>query len=136
MPTYNPGSDLDVLDLEHDRLAAAGEPEPDNPEPFPSVSRAATRKDAPDTSRQAAQSLDPYHLQKQAKAVYDVIWFAGSEGATMDEIAVTLGLLERKSGVSARLNALYLGGLIRRSGITRPGRSGRPQHAWVKAVQA
>jgi hypothetical protein len=88
------------------------------------------RTHGPDTSREAAESLDPEHLNRSCAEVLEVLRSAGPVGATTDQVCTALGRLDLKSSISRRLTDLGEAGLAEIVG-KRPGRSGRNQQVWA-----
>ena len=85
----------------------------------------------PETSNAAAASLDPDHLGKLARRVYDEISYAaaeGSAGLTCDQVEQLLSGSHQT--ISARVNELRDKGYIVDSGVRRPTRSGRKAAVW------
>ena len=84
-----------------------------------------------DTSNAAAASLDPDHLGRLARRVYDEISYAaaeGSAGLTCDQVEQLLSGSHQT--ISARVNELRDKGYIVDSGVRRPTRSGRKAAVW------
>ena len=88
------------------------------------------RSDGPDTSMDAAYSIDPSRLEK---LVYKVIFGFGERGCISDEVRERLPHLAYSS-VTARYRKLLDRRHIIDTGIRRPGNSGRSQR--VMAVSA
>ena len=95
------------------------------------------RKDAPETSKQAAESIDTARLEK---IVYETIC-KFEEGCISDEVRSYCKNkygIEAYSSVTARFSALKKKGLIEYATneegkyIFKPGKSGRNQHVMVK----
>ena len=86
----------------------------------------AFRWDNPDTSIEAAKSIDATKLQGMVR---DVVWQRRELGATYSEAAAILGL--PRDTVSPRGAPLQRKGLIVDSGERRPGPSNRKQIVWV-----
>jgi hypothetical protein len=97
---------------------------------FGTAPRLLARADAPDTSREAAESVDTNRLER---LVYDAIASFGPRGCTIDEVRRMHPELHYSS-VTARPAALIRKGLVRRPTEVRPGDSGRPQRVLVAAV--
>ena len=81
------------------------------------------RTDGPDTSVDAAYSIDPSRLEKM---VYKVIHGFGERGCISDEVRAELPHLSYSS-VTARYRRLLDRGHIVDTGLRRPGHSGRGQ---------
>ncbi len=81
-----------------------------------------------DTSRAAAESIEP-DLGRLLHLVLTQIRACGSNGATDDELEVTLGLPHQT--VSARRRDLVLRDYVVDSGYRRTTRSGRGATVWV-----
>ena len=91
----------------------------------------AVRRDAGDTSREAAEKAKP-NAGKQRELIHFWIKWAGkseAKGMTADEIS-TLLLLPAQS-VSARINGLHKDGYIKDSGARRKTQYGRNAIVWV-----
>ena len=86
------------------------------------------RRNAPETSRLAAESLAPLAGSIRAR-VLEVIANAGPSGAIGDDVAEHLELLVYQ--VRARISELRAAGLIADSERRRIGASGRPGVVWV-----
>ena len=92
---------------------------------------AITTNAGPATSNEAAASLDPDHLGRLARRVYDEISYAvanGGTGLTCDQVEQIVGGSHQT--VSARVNELRDKGYIVDSGARRPTRSGRKATVW------
>lgn len=92
---------------------------------------AITTNAGPATSNEAAASLDPDHLGRLARRVYDEIAFNagnGGTGLTCDQVEQIVGGSHQT--VSARVNELRDKGYILDSGARRPTRSGRKATVW------
>jgi hypothetical protein len=90
------------------------------------------RKDAPDTSIEAAESIEPNRLEA---LVLDAIEFYHS-GCISDEVVRYMKVhhgIDRYSTVTARYAALYRKGLIDYTGEKRKGESGRNQRVMIPA---
>ena len=87
-----------------------------------------SRRNAPETSRLAADSIAPLASSIRAR-VLSVIADAGAGGAIGDDVADHLDLLVYQ--VRARISELRAAGLIADSGRRRIGASGRPGVVWV-----
>jgi DNA-binding transcriptional ArsR family regulator len=94
-----------------------------HPPPVPGSSR---RRD-PDTSKEAAKSIDANSLEMR---VYQYLIDNGP--AILDDLAY--GMKLDKVTVSPRLKPLERAGMVVR-GRARPGRSGRPQTTWIARPQ-
>ena len=91
----------------------------------------AVSRNAPDTSRAAAEQAKP-HAGKQRELVHFWIKWAGrteAKGMTADEISVLLDLPAQP--VSARINGLHRDAYIVDSGTRRKTRYGRNAIVWV-----
>lgn len=84
---------------------------------------------APETSREAAESIADAAMVREAAALALITALAGY-GATADETAARLGWEERYSS-RPRLSTLHAKGKIVDSGKRRRGVSGRWQAVWV-----
>ena len=82
------------------------------------------RKHDPETSHDAAQSVNTTDLESQ---VYEVIKAAGPKGLISDQVRARLPHVTAYSSVTARYKALHEKGLIEYTGEKRPGISGRKQ---------
>lgn len=91
----------------------------DEPEDLPLFPRAGVRNSDPDTSFDAAQSLDPDELTRLEKLVLDNLAFAREAGMTTMEISV-LSHIKRDS-LSPRIRHLRDLGLVVDSGERRTG---------------
>jgi hypothetical protein len=80
------------------------------------------RKNAPVTSIEAAASLDSASMEQR---VYEVI-ATFQDGCIQDEVLQILNNYPYSS-VTARFRTLLNRGYIIDTGLTRPGKSGRPQ---------
>lgn len=92
---------------------------------------AITTNAGPATSNEAAASLDPDHLGRLARRVYDEIFYTvanGGTGLTCDQVEQIVGGSHQT--VSARVNELRDKGYILDSGARRPTRSGRKATVW------
>lgn len=90
------------------------------------------RKDAPDTSIEAAESIEPNRLEA---LVLDAI-SKHPNGCISDQVIIYMSAyhqINRYSTVTARYAALYRKGLIEYTGEKRKGESGRPQRVMVVA---
>jgi len=96
----------------------------DPPPPTPG----AVRRSDPETSREAAQSIDANSIEGR---VYQYLIDHGP--AILDDLAS--GMKLDKVTVSPRLKPLERAGMVVR-GQTRPGRSGRPQTTWIPIARA
>lgn len=85
------------------------------------------RKNAKDTSIEAAQSVDITRLEK---IVLEAIKNAGSQGITASELLALFPNFSYSS-ITARPSALQRKGLVVDSGRRRPGVSGRKQAVLV-----
>jgi len=85
------------------------------------------RAEGPDTSREAAESLD---VSRMEYVVYKVIHEFGQKGCISDEVVQRVGWRYYGS-VTSRYKALSTKGLIFYTGKRRPGRSGRKQQEMV-----
>ena len=83
------------------------------------------RREGPDTSTDAAYSIDPTRLER---TVYRVIHSFGKEGCISDEVRAQLPHLAYSS-VTARYRKLLDRRHILDTGHRRPGKSGRGQRA-------
>lgn len=98
---------------------------------FGTEPRKLVRRNDPETSRAAAESVNSESWEEK---VYRVIKEHGAEGATQDQV---LAAIYRRYGmvpystVTARFKALEEGGLIKYSGATREGVSGRQSRVRV-----
>jgi hypothetical protein len=81
------------------------------------------RSEGPDTSIDAAYSIDPTRLEKM---VYQVIFGFGKGGCISDEVRAKLPHLSYSS-VTARYRKLLDRRNIMDTGLRRPGNSGRGQ---------
>jgi hypothetical protein len=81
------------------------------------------RRNAPETSIQAAESIDVNRLEGM---VLKAIRNAGSNGMTQDELLATFRDYSYSS-ITARPSALKRKGLVVDSGLRRPSASGRNQ---------
>lgn len=81
-----------------------------------------------DTSREAAESVQP-HLERLEAKVLHAIRSGGDGGLTDDEGEHVLGLAHQT--YSARRRALVQKGLVEASDQRRPTRSGRRATVWV-----
>lgn len=81
-----------------------------------------TRRNDPETSRIAANSVDSAALEA---AVYETIK-RFPYGCTQDDV-LALHPGKPYSSITARFRALLDKGLIRDTGLRKPGKSGRPQ---------
>lgn len=90
---------------------------------------AGVRATDPGTSRDAAEAMSAESLAKQSLAVLRCVHDAGGVGVTASAIAKALTTDSwrpvQQNVVARRLTDLYRMGLIRKTGITRPGASGR-----------
>ena len=84
-----------------------------------------------DTSEDAADSMIPVADTLRGK-VYHYLWTRGREGATDNEIELTLGI--RRQTVTPRRRELVLKGLIVDSGIRRKTESNRSAIVWVVRI--
>lgn len=75
------------------------------------------------TARAAADSMTPAALNRQCRAVLDVVADLGNYGATAFDVYVNTDI--QQSVASRRLTDLRRNGLVRDSGTTRSGSSGR-----------
>jgi hypothetical protein len=89
---------------------------------FGTLPKFLTRRDAVETSKLAAQAVDTRTMEQ---VVYEAIK-AHPEGIISDEI---LALFPDRpySSITARYRALLTKGLIEDTGLTKPGKSGKPQ---------
>ena len=89
---------------------------------FGTLPKFLTRRDAVETSKLAAQAVDTRTMEQ---VVYEAIK-AHPEGIISDEI---LALFPDRpySSITARYRALLTKGLIEDTGMTKPGKSGKPQ---------
>jgi hypothetical protein len=85
----------------------------------------AFRFDDPDTSVEAAESVDATRLEAMVR---DAVWARGELGATNSELVGILGIAWNT--VSPRCAPLKRKGFICDSGERRPGPSGRMQIVW------
>lgn len=83
----------------------------------------AARRTDPDTSKEAAQSINAGTLEHE---VWN--WLLSHGPAILDEICAALHL--DKVTASPRLKPLEEAGCVVRTGIKRPGKTGRPQTEW------
>jgi len=97
----------------------------DVPAPMPIASRGVSRRSDPETSRLAAESVDP---SGQHAALLSALSRIG-EGSRR-ELSEASGLTEYQAG--RRLSELERAGEIRWTGETRPGESGRMQRVWAR----
>ena len=81
----------------------------------------------PGTSVAAAHAVDSAGLERQVLAV---VALAGEHGRTQDEVLSALWQMPYGS-VTGRYSALLRKGLVRDTGIRRPGKSGRAQRVLV-----
>jgi hypothetical protein len=81
-----------------------------------------------DTSREAAERIDP-HSGELADRVLAALRAAGRNGATCDELEVSLAL--KHQTVSARIRHLVLSGFVLDSNHRRQTRSGRAAVVWI-----
>jgi DNA-binding transcriptional ArsR family regulator len=88
--------------------------------------RGAARRSDPETSKAAAESIDP---SGQHKAILEALGLM--RDGTRDEIAAESGLTQYQVG--RRLSELAEAGLILPSG-TRQGESGRAQTVYIRAL--
>ena len=91
----------------------------------------AVRRDAGDTSREAAEKAKP-NAGKQREEIFWAIQAAANykfKGCTADEISELLKLPAQS--VSARINGLHKDGYIKDSGERRKTRYGRNAIVWV-----
>ena len=95
------------------------------------------KNDAPETSKEAARSINPTHLEK---IIYETIC-QFKDGCISDEVrsyCKKVHGIEAYSSVTARFKALKEKGLIEYAqdeegkAIKRPGQSGRNQYVMVK----
>jgi len=84
-----------------------------------------------DTSREAAQSIEP-HLARLEKQVHEFVRDTGIFGATCDEIEQRLGMSHQTA--SARLRRLAKAGYVHDSQNRRKTRSGRNAVVWVTGI--
>ena len=89
---------------------------------FGTLPKFLMRKDAVETSKVAAHRIDSKTMEQ---VVYEAIK-AHPEGIISDEV---LALFPEKpySSITARYRALLIKGLIEDTGLTKPGKSGKPQ---------
>jgi hypothetical protein len=87
------------------------------------------RADAPDTSLEAAESVDTTRLEQ---AVYEAIK-QFPNGCISDEVRAMFPHYPYSS-ITARYKALMTKGFIQDTGFRRPGRSGRNQRIMVAAT--
>jgi predicted ArsR family transcriptional regulator len=85
----------------------------------------AARHDDPETSQEAAQSVDAANLEK---LVYDYMLTRPKRPVILDDIVKNV--IHDKVTASPRFAKLQEAGLIELTGIKRPGESGRPQQEW------
>ena len=85
------------------------------------------RRNDPDTSHEAAESVDSTKLEKM---VYETIRSHGSNGCISDRVRM-LHPAYPYSSITARYRALLDKGMIIDSGVRMPGRSGRNQRVMV-----
>ena len=86
------------------------------------------RRDASDTSIEAAKAVDSKGLEQQ---VYNIIACFGTSGCIQDDVLRTLPMYAY-STVTARFKALHEKGFIEYTGEKRKGRSGRNQRVMRK----
>lgn len=84
--------------------------------------------DAPETSREAAESLG-YAADNREAAALAVIASKFGYGATADEVAAACEW--EKYSARPRISTLHANGKVVDSGKRRPGVSGRRQAVWV-----
>ena len=89
------------------------------------------RRNAPDTSIQAAESIDVNRLEGM---VLKAIRNAGSNGMTQAELLATFRDYSYSS-ITARPSALKRKGLVVDSGLRRPSASGRNQMVLVAVAK-
>lgn len=85
------------------------------------------RKQDPETSKEAAKSINTANLEE---IVYDVINTSGTNGMISDEVREVCKKkygITAYSSVTARYKALHEKGLLAYTGETRKGHSGRAQ---------
>lgn len=98
--------------------------QPESAKPmFGSIWNKLVRRDAPETSQQAAQAVDTAKLEE---IVYEAIRSFGVKGCISDEVRSMYPHLPYSS-VTARYKALLDKGLIEETGERRSGQSGRSQ---------
>jgi len=90
---------------------------------FGTPARKLARSNDPDTSKDAAESVDTTKLESM---VYDAICRFGNAGCISDEIRDAFPSMPYSS-VTARYRALLDKGMIVDTGARRPGKSGRSQ---------
>jgi DNA-binding transcriptional ArsR family regulator len=96
---------------------------------FGTEPRKLSRTHDPQTSHQAARSIDTTRLEE---LVYETIREAGPRGTISDEVRNALAHRDLSySSVTARYAALKEKGLVELSGNKRPGKSGRGQNVMV-----
>ena len=94
------------------------------------------RKDAPDTSIEAAESIEPNRLESLVLDAITSLGWNHEKGCISDEVIRYMAShhgINRYSTVTARYAALYRKGLIEYTGEKRKGESGRPQRVMVVA---
>ena len=101
---------------------------PKHPRPSP-----ALRRNAPDTSREAARRIAG-HTGTQRAAVLAFIASCGTAGATDPEIAAGVGIPIQS--VNPRRGELEDRGVIMLNGERRPSPSGHPCRVWVAVEHA
>ena len=89
--------------------------------------RVLARRDDPDTSHEAAQSIDTTTLERM---VYDAILSFGSRGCISDEVRAMYPWLPYSS-VTARYRSLLDKKYIADTGARRAGKSGRNQRVLI-----
>jgi len=85
------------------------------------------RRDDPDTSHEAAQSIDTTTLERM---VYDAVCSFGARGCISDEVRAIYPWLPYSS-VTARYRSLLDKKYIADTGARRPGSSGRNQRVLI-----
>lgn len=85
------------------------------------------RRDASDTSIEAAKAVDSKGLEQQ---VYNIISCFGTNGCIQDDVLNEMSWLPYSS-VTARFAALKRKGLVQLTGEKRVGRSGKKQAVMV-----
>lgn len=113
--------------LHHGRQTVRGEPRPmavPEPAPQPLRDEGLARATDPETSKAAAESIDPRGQQQQLMRALLRIGIG-----CRYELARESGLTEYQAG--RRLSELQQAGLIYWTGQVRPGETGRSQSVWA-----
>lgn len=80
------------------------------------------------TSAEAFDRIDGEVRRTGQERVLDLVTDRGHEGATCDEVCVSLDMPVQTA--TARCNDLYRSGLIYRNGTRRPTRTGSAAYVW------